>query len=71
MKRLSMVLVFFLMPSFALVLVWAFPDNQGLYFGTGAREPWAFADRVLVKTVVEKVLSSPPLVEQPRHIEKG
>ncbi len=69
MKKLSMVLVFFLMPSFAWVHVWALPDKQGRYFGSVAPSPWIFADRVLVKTEVENVLSSPSLAERPRNTE--
>ena len=53
MKKLSMVLVFFLMPSFAWDLGWAFPDNQGFYFGTFAHEPVVFEDGILAKTEVE------------------
>ena len=50
MKKLSLVLVFFLMPSFAWGPGWSFPDNQGLYIGTFNSEPEAFADGILTKT---------------------
>ena len=53
MKKLSIVLVFFLMPSFAWGLGWAFPDNQGLYFGTFAHKPGVFNDGILTKTEIE------------------
>ena len=48
-----MVLVFFLMPSFAWGLGWAFPDNQGFYFGTFVQKPVVFEDGILAKTEVE------------------
>ena len=50
MKKLSMVLVFFLMPSFAWGLGWAFPD---FYFGTFVHEPIVFEDGILTKTEIE------------------
>jgi len=57
MKKLRMVLVFFLIPGLAWGLVWAFPNDQRLYFGMIAIKPVAFIDGILVETEVENVLS--------------
>jgi len=53
MKKTSMVLVFFLAPSFAWDLGRASPDNQGLHYGTFDTKPVALADGILAKTEVE------------------
>jgi archaellum component FlaC len=53
MKKISMVLVFFLAPSFAWDLGRASPDNQGLHYGTFDTKPVALADGILAKTEVE------------------
>jgi archaellum component FlaC len=61
MKKLRLVLVFLLAPSFVWGFGWSFRDNQGLYIGTGFPELGAFADGILAKTKAEDFSSLSPL----------
>jgi hypothetical protein len=70
MKKLSLVLVFLLAPSFVFGFGWSFPDNQGLYVDTFNSEPGAFADGKLAWTEVE-IFSSSSLKARAENNNEG
>lgn len=61
MKKLSMLLILFLILGFAWDLGWSFPDSQGLQSGTFDLKPVALTGGVLAKTEVENFPSSSSL----------